>query len=86
MTMSPTLAHRFAAYANRLRFENLPKAAVHEAKRRFIDSFATAVGAMPSDAYAIAKKCALRMQATPGRRSSAAADRASSGPRSSTAC
>src|SRR3954470_3525275 len=66
MTTSPTLAQRFAAYANRLRFEHLPKAAVHEAKRRLIDSFATAVGAMPSDAFAIARKCAQRVQSTPG--------------------
>src|SRR6478735_9864497 len=35
-------------------------------KRRFIDSFATAIGAMPSDAYAIAKKCAGRVSSSPG--------------------
>jgi 2-methylcitrate dehydratase len=64
--MGPTLAGRFADYADRLRFEDLPGPAVHETKRRFIDSIATAVGAMEADAYAVAKRCALRVQATPG--------------------
>lgn len=59
------LANRFAAYANRLRFEDLPQAVVHETKRRFIDSFATAVGAMDADAFAAAKRTALRMLSTP---------------------
>ena len=63
--MSQTLANRFADYAQKLRFEDLPPAVVHETKRRLIDSFATAVGAMPSEAYAIAKKCALRVQGKP---------------------
>src|SRR3954471_6479082 len=66
MTSSSNLAQRFATYATRLRFQDLPAAAVHEAKRRVIDSFATAVGAMPSDAFAIARKCAQRVQSTPG--------------------
>ena len=64
--MHQTLAGRFAAYAEKLRFEDLPAAVVHEAKRRVIDSLATAVGAMPSEAFAIARKCALRVQGTPG--------------------
>jgi 2-methylcitrate dehydratase len=64
--MSQTLAGRFAEYARKLRFEDLPPPVVHETKRRFIDSFATSVGAMPSEAYAVAKKCALRVQGTPG--------------------
>jgi 2-methylcitrate dehydratase len=63
---APTLAHRFADYANRLRYEDIPAVAVHEAKRRLIDSFATAVGAMPSDAFAVARECASRMSSTPG--------------------
>jgi 2-methylcitrate dehydratase len=66
MVLSPTLAQRFAAYATRLKFEDIPPAAIHEAKRRLIDSFATAVGAMPSDAYSIARECALRVKSTPG--------------------
>ena len=66
MTTPDTLARRFADYATRLKYEHIPPAAVHEAKRRLIDSFATAVGAMPSDAFAIARSCAQRMQSTPG--------------------
>src|SRR6516225_2772947 len=59
--MTQPLANRFAEYACALKFADLPKDVVHEAKRRFIDSFATAVGAMDADAYAIAKRCALRV-------------------------
>ena len=61
-----TLAQRLANYAGSLTFEKLTKEAVHEAKRRVIDSLATAVGAMPSDAYAVAKRCASRVSSTPG--------------------
>jgi 2-methylcitrate dehydratase len=66
MTSTSSLAQRFAAYSTRLRFEHLTATAVHEAKRRLIDSFATAVGAMPSDAFAIARKCALGVSSKPG--------------------
>jgi 2-methylcitrate dehydratase len=64
--MSQSLAVRFARYAEKLSYEDLPAAVVHETKRRLIDSFATAVGAMPSDAFAIARRCALRVQGNPG--------------------
>lgn len=64
--MAEALAARFAKYSNGLRFEQLPSATVHETKRRFIDSFATAVGAMDADAFAIARRCAGRVQSTPG--------------------
>jgi 2-methylcitrate dehydratase len=64
--MNDTLAQRFATYAHRLKFSDLPKGAVHEAKRRLIDSLATAVGAMPADAFAIARKGALRVSSNPG--------------------
>src|SRR5947207_3162338 len=64
--MSTPLANRLAEYACHLRFEDLPKEAVHETKRRFIDSIATAVGAMDSEAYAIARRCAERVQSRPG--------------------
>jgi 2-methylcitrate dehydratase len=63
---APTLASRLASYAVGLSFDALTKEAVHETKRRFIDSFATAVGAMPSDAYAIARNCAARVSGNPG--------------------
>src|SRR5438132_2703887 len=64
--MTQPLANRLAEYACQLRFEDLPAPEVHEANRRFIDSFGTAVGAMDADAYAIAKRCALRVQGQPG--------------------
>src|SRR5437763_6588197 len=65
MNQAP-LANRLADYACRLQFDHLPPAVVHEAKRRFIDSIATAVGAMPAEAYAVARRCALRVQGQPG--------------------
>jgi 2-methylcitrate dehydratase len=64
--MTKTLAQRIADYAAQLRFEDLPAPVIQEAKRRFIDSFATAVGAMDADAYAVARRCALRVQSQPG--------------------
>jgi 2-methylcitrate dehydratase len=64
MTSAP-LANRLADYGCRLRFEDLPASVVHETKRRFIDSLATAAGAMDADAYAIARRCALRVRSEP---------------------
>src|SRR5438132_1229496 len=66
ISMPGPLANRLAEYAGQLRFEDLPAPVVRESKRRFIDSFATAVGAMDAEAYAIAKRCALRVQGQPG--------------------
>lgn len=63
--MAETLARRLAEYTTKITFNDLPEAVIHEVKRRFIDSIATAVGAMPSEAYAIARKCALRVNGTP---------------------
>src|SRR5262245_33347159 len=63
---SSSLAHRLAEYSCRLRFEQLPAETVHEVKRRFIDSLATAAGAMSADAHALARKCALRVRGQPG--------------------
>src|SRR5438477_870054 len=63
--MSKPLAEQLADYSTSLKFDDLPAATVHEAKRRFIDSFATAVGAMDADAFAIAKRCALRVKGQP---------------------
>jgi len=64
--MAMTLAERIAKYAVGLKFEQIPTSVIHEAKRRFIDSLATAVGAMDSDAFAIARKCAGRVESKPG--------------------
>src|SRR5437660_8060699 len=66
LRMSLPLANRMADYACQLRFEDLPTPVVHEVKRRLIDSFATAVGAMDADAFAIARRCASRVQGKPG--------------------
>jgi 2-methylcitrate dehydratase len=61
--MSTTLAEQLAAYAARLRFEDLPPPAVHEVKRRLIDSFACALGALGADAPTIAARVARRVTA-----------------------
>ena len=58
--MTTTRAEQLAAYAARLRFEDLPAAAVHEVKRRLIDSFACALGALGADAATIAARVARR--------------------------
>jgi 2-methylcitrate dehydratase len=63
--MNQPLANRLADYAHGLTFEALPAPVVHEAKRRFIDSFATAVGAMDAEAYQIARRCAERVSSKP---------------------
>jgi 2-methylcitrate dehydratase len=64
--MSDTpLANRLAEYACGLRYEDLSAAAVHEARRRFIDSIATAVGALGSAAAQIVRRCALRFHSEP---------------------
>lgn len=51
-----TLAHRLAQYTHQLRFEDLPEAVVAEAKRRIVDSFGCAIGAMSGDPGQIARK------------------------------
>jgi len=65
MSRETYLADRFAEYARRLRYEDLPAEVVHEVKRRFVDSFATAIGAWHADAHRIARRCALRVQSVP---------------------
>ncbi|HEX3315736.1 MAG TPA: MmgE/PrpD family protein [Gemmataceae bacterium] len=60
------LANRFAEYADALRFEDLPVDVVHEAKRRFVDSFGTAIGAIDAEAYGFARCCASRVKGKPG--------------------
>jgi 2-methylcitrate dehydratase len=62
---TPPLARRLADYACQLRFEDLPAPVIHEVKRRFIDSIATACGAMDADAYHIARRCAARFHSEP---------------------
>jgi 2-methylcitrate dehydratase len=64
--MSTTLAHRLAAYACALRFEDLSPAVVHEVKRRVIDSFGCALGARDEEPCVIARKVASEFSAKNG--------------------
>jgi len=57
--MSQTLAERFADYAASLRYEDLTPEAIHEAKRRLLDSLACAMGALNSEPATIARNLAL---------------------------
>jgi 2-methylcitrate dehydratase len=52
------LAERLSAYAAALTFEDLTPEAVHEVKRRLIDSLGCAMGAFPNEPAAIARKMA----------------------------
>jgi 2-methylcitrate dehydratase len=56
--MTETLAERFADYAAALRYEDLTPEAVHEAKRRLLDSLGCAMGALHSEPATIARDLA----------------------------
>ncbi|MDR3633874.1 MAG: MmgE/PrpD family protein [Isosphaeraceae bacterium] len=64
--MSETLAERLAAFALSTRFEDLPDAVVTEARRRLLDAFACAVGALGEPAPTFARRVAAAQQGTPG--------------------
>ena len=83
--ISETLADRLAAFALSTRFEDLPEVVVAEAKRRLLDAFACAAGALGEPAPTIARGVAATTSGTPGGHSSAAAERRPTGPRSPTA-
>jgi len=55
------LAEKLARWTNKLKFSDLTKDAVHEAKRRFIDSLGTAIGAYSSKPATIARATALAL-------------------------
>jgi 2-methylcitrate dehydratase len=59
----PTLAERMADYATGLRFENLPGEAVHEVKRRVIDSLGCALAAYADAPCAMARRVAGMIRA-----------------------
>src|SRR6201984_3097077 len=61
-----TLAHRLAEYACSLNFEDLSKDAVHEVKRRVIDSLGCALGAWNEEPCVIARKVASDFSAKHG--------------------
>ena len=64
--MTETLADRLAAFALSTRFEDLPETVVVEARRRLLDAFACAVGALDEPAPRIARQVAVTMRGEPG--------------------
>src|SRR6476619_2821155 len=66
MSMTSTLAQRFAHYATTLRYEDLPQDVVHEAKRRVIDSFGCALGAFDAPPSVVARDVAGGFSAARG--------------------
>jgi 2-methylcitrate dehydratase len=64
--MSETLADRLASFALSTRFEDLPEAVVVEARRRLLDAFGCAAGAMGEPAPEIARRVAATMRGEPG--------------------
>lgn len=66
--MVETLAEWLAAFAIGTRFEDLPAGVVVEARRRLVDSFACAAGALHEPAPGIARKVARKVQGTPSAR------------------
>ena len=84
--MTETLADRLAAFALATRFDDLPDAVVAEARRRLLDAFGCAAGALDEPAPTIARKAAPgRPVASRGRPCSAAGGRRPTGRRSPTA-
>jgi 2-methylcitrate dehydratase len=64
--MPETLADRLAAFALATKFDQLPGAVVDEARRRLIDAFACAAGALDEPAPKIARKAAKAVSGNPG--------------------
>ena len=64
--MTETLADRLAAFTLSTRFEDLPDAVVVEARRRLLDAFACAAGALEGPAPSIARKAARAVRSEPG--------------------
>src|SRR5690242_18343448 len=64
--MRETLADRLADFALSTRFEDLPGDVVEEAKRRLLDAFACAAGALEEPAPSIARRVAATIRGEPG--------------------
>jgi 2-methylcitrate dehydratase len=64
--MSETLADRLAAFSLSTRFEDLPDAVIVEARRRLLDAFACATGALDEPSSSIARKAASAVHSEPG--------------------
>ena len=58
--MPDTLADRLVDFARSTTFESLPEGVVHEARRRLLDTFACATGALHEPSSSIARKVAGR--------------------------
>jgi len=65
-TMTETLADRMAAFALSTRFEDLPDVVVAEARRRLLDAFGCAAGALAEPAPTIARGAARAVRSEPG--------------------
>lgn len=63
--MTGTLAERLAAFALDTSFDDLPPPVVAEARRRFADTLACAIGALGEPAPAIARRVARRFEGMP---------------------
>ncbi len=61
-----TLSERLSRYACSLTYEGIPEEAVHEVKRRTIDSLGCAIGAFHSEPGRIARTLACRVGSDPG--------------------
>ena len=64
--MTEALADRLASFALSTRFEDLPEVVVSEARRRLLDAFACAVGALGEPAPSIARRVASTVRGEPG--------------------
>jgi 2-methylcitrate dehydratase len=60
------LAFRMAEWGEKIRFEDLPDAVVHEVKRRVLDSLGCAFGSWEAEPCAIARRVAGRLSGEPG--------------------
>jgi 2-methylcitrate dehydratase len=64
--MPETLADHLAAFALSTNFDDLPKGVVNEARRRLIDTFGCAAGALHEDSPTVARRVAKTMNGNPG--------------------
>ena len=64
--MTETLADRLAEFSLATRFEDLPEMVVVEARRRLLDAFGCAAGALDEPAPTIARRAARAVRSEPG--------------------
>ncbi len=61
-----TVAETLSGFAYSLRFDDLPEAVIHEAKRRIIDSLGCAIGSMEEETVTVARSLALEVLSSRG--------------------